>query len=163
MQLNVKLDVPQRLERYLANSTPYVEKTVKEADKEALTLLKREISAAAPKGKSKKLSSTITIDLAKRKIFSPLVYARAVELGHYAEAKPGHYLQFKDIKGLRGGGYVYPLMHYRGAKGYESLKGQWYSGVRTKKQPFFFKTYYENKLEIMEIYDKAFKRLLESI
>ncbi|MDD5013727.1 MAG: hypothetical protein PHW73_01320 [Atribacterota bacterium] len=139
MQLDVKIDVPDKLKKFLANPTPQIDSAIKEADREAFTLLKNEISKAAPK-KSGNLAGSITIDLAKRKIFSPLIYARAVELGHYAEPVSGKYLHFID-------------------KG----KDVFLKFVRTKKQPFFFKTLHAEKVNIIEIYDKAFKRLLENV
>ncbi len=138
MQLNMKVEVPDRLRKFLANPTPYVNQTMQGADKEALTLLKTDIAAKAPK-KSGKLAASITVDIANRKLFSPLVYARAIELGHYAVPK-GKYLHFVD----RG-------------------KDVFLKFTRSRKQPFFFKTLHADKIKILDIYDKAFKRLLESI
>jgi len=35
--------------------------------------------------------------------------------------------------------------------------------VRTKKQPFFFKTLDRNRVRVIDIYEKTFKKLLESL
>jgi len=142
MKLDIKIQVPQKLQRFLKNPTPYISSVIKAADKDALTLLKREISAAAPK-KSGKLAGSITVDLASRKLFSLLNYARAVELGHFASAKytPRRmFLKFTDM-----GKEVF--LRY----------------VRTKKQPFFFKALDRNRTKVIDIYEKAFKRLLEKL
>jgi len=49
MQLGIKVQVPQKLKRFLSSPNSYISNVMKAADKEALTFLKRETSAAAPK------------------------------------------------------------------------------------------------------------------
>lgn len=137
MELSIKIDVPYKLQRFLQNPNSRVSEIMKEADKEVLELLRSEISANAPK-KRGQLAGSITVDLEKRKVFSPLVYARAVELGHYATPKYGSFLKFYSEKLGRD---------------------VFLKFVRTKKQPYFFKTYNANRLKIRDIYDKAFERL----
>ena len=139
MQLNFKLEVPDRLRRYLANPTPYITDTMKKADKLALTLLQESIKTNAPR-KSGELSRSIKIDIDERKVFSDSVKGRAIELGHYAVPISGKYLHFID-------------------KG----KDVFLKFTRSKKQPFFFRSISQNKIQLMEIYDDAFKKLLESI
>lgn len=136
MKLTHTVEIPYYLKKFLANPTPQIENARKAADKEVLDLLKTKISAAAPK-KSGKLSQSITVDLANRKVYSPLVYARAIELGHYARpinTPKKMFLHFTD-----GGKEVF--LKY----------------VRIKKQPYFFKTIDENMLKIRDIYEKAFE------
>lgn len=140
MQLNFKLEVPDRLRRYLANPTPYITDTMKKADKLALTLLQESIKTNAPHRKSGQLSDSIKIDIGERKVFSDSIYGRAIELGHYAVPISGKYLHFID----RG-------------------KDVFLKFTRSKKQPFFFRSIDQNKDQLEEIYDDAFKKLLESI
>lgn len=135
MELSVKIDVPYRLQRFLQNPNSRVSEIMKEADKDVLELLRSEISRNAPK-KSGRLAESITVDLDNRKVFSPLVYARAVELGHYAESIRGTFLKFTDMG-----------------------KDVFLRFTRSKKQPFFFKAINANRLKIRDIYDKAFERL----
>jgi len=157
---NITIEMPERLRRFLENPTPAFTQTMKEANREVLTLLKQDISRAAPR-KSGKLSRGIEVNFAENKVYSKLVYSRAVELGHYAEAKPGHYLRFKG-DAQRTGTWVFPTMHYKGKKGFESLRGQWYSGVRSRKQPYFFLTLHRDAQKINAIYDEAFGKIMEN-
>ena len=138
MKLKFKVEVPQKLRRFLDNPTPFVTETMKQADKLALTLLQQSVKTNAPR-RSGQLSQSITVDLVNRKIFSNLVYARAIELGHYAEPR-GKFLHF-----VAGGRDVF-------------LKF-----TRSKKNPYFFKTLNQNRLQVLEIYDDAFKKLMEKI
>jgi hypothetical protein len=142
MKLDFKVQVPYKLQRFLTNPTPYIEKTLRAADKQALTLLKADVAKAAPK-QSGKLSRSITVDIGKRKVFSPLIYARAVELGHYAE--PVRTPKKMFLKFVGQGREVF--LKY----------------TRSKKHPYFFLTLDRDRLKILEIYDKAFKKLLESV
>ena len=159
-KLNYRIEVSPKLRRLLENPTPLVKATMQRADKIALTILQESIKTNAPR-RSGKLARSIYIDLADRRVSSNLVYCRAIELGHFAQAKPGHYLRFAGA-GQRTG-YVFPTMHYKGAKGYADLKGQWYSGVRFKKQPYFFKSINQNKQQIIQTYEDEFKSLLGGV
>jgi hypothetical protein len=156
--LHFKVEVPQKLRSFLENPTPIVNKYMKQADKLALTLLRESIKTNAPKGKTGKLRASIVIDLAERKVATNLVYGRAIELGHYAEAKPGHYLRFPG-NAQRTGISVFPTTHFKGAKGYESLKGQWVSAVRFKKNPYFFRSINQNRQQVLEIYEEVFEKI----
>jgi len=138
MKLDMKIDIPWKLKRFFENPTPYISATMKEADRDALTLLENEISKAAPK-KSGALSRSIDIDINARKVFTNSVYGRAVEIGHYAVPK-GKYLHFIS-----------------------SGKDVFLKFTRSRKQPFFFKTMHANKIKILDIYDEAFKKLLENV
>lgn len=142
MKVSMKIKVPPRLKKFLANPTPHIDQTIKTADKETLTLLKTDIKAITHK-KSGKLAGSVQIDLVGRKVYSRSPYARAYQLGHYAV--PRHtpkrmFLKFTDM----------------GKKVFIKF-------VRTKRKPFFFETFDKDKRKIREIYDKAFKRLLEKI
>ena len=77
---SIRIEVPQRLKKFLANPSPYVDKTIKDADKESLTILKTDIKAITHK-KSGKLAGSIQIDLMGRKVYSKSPYARAYQLG----------------------------------------------------------------------------------
>jgi hypothetical protein len=136
--LNFKIDVPQKLRAFLEYPDAFVDRTMKSADKLALTLLQATIKTNAPR-RSGNLSKSITVDLAERKISSNLVYSRAIELGHYAEPR-GKFLHF-----VSGGKDVFLRF------------------TRAKKQPYFFKSINQNKQQVLEIYDEAFKKLLESV
>ena len=160
MEVNINVEVPERLKKFLANPTPYISGVMKAADKESLILLQRDIAAAAPK-KSGKMSRSVKYNLPLRKVYTESIYGRAVELGHYAEAKPGRHLRFRG--NAQRTGYVFPTKHYKGRKGFEDLKGQWYSAIRTQKQPYFFPTFHRDKVKILQIYDKAFERLIKNI
>jgi len=138
MQTSISVQVPQRLKNFLANPSSRIDSIMKEADREALELLKKDISSAAPK-KSGKLSKSIDIDLSEKKVFSNLIYVRAIELGHFAEpvrTPKRMFLHFTD-------------------KGKEVFLKY----VRTRKQPFFFPTLSKDKVKIIDIYDKAFNKL----
>jgi len=140
--VNVKIDVPDRLRRFLENPTPLVKETIKEADEDVLNLLKKDISKAAPQ-KTGKLAHSIDVDFQDKRVFSDLVYARAVELGHYAKAKhtPARmFLKFTDMG-----------------------RDIFMRGIRTKKQPYFFKTLKTDRKKIIEIYDKAFDKLASKV
>lgn len=158
LRLETRIEVPEKVKRFIRNPTPAITRTLRKADKGVLTLLKREISKAAPRGKSGKLARSIEIDIKRRKVFSTSVYARAIELGHYAEADPGKYLRFSGSS-QRTGRWIFPTGHFRGRG---TIAGQWVSFVRTKAQPFFFPTLDKNRLNIIKIYNKAFKRLMEN-
>ena len=144
MKLEVKIEVPERVKRLLRNPTPQITKAIRKADRIALPFLRKAIARAAPIGKTGDLSKSIEVNLASRRIFSNLPYARAVELGHYVEADSGKWLRFDGI-GQRTGIHVF-------------LKS-----VRTEKQLFFFKTLSKHQIDIIRIYKKAFKKLLESL
>jgi len=142
VKLSIKVQVPQKLQRFLSNPTPYIKDVIKTADKDALTLLQSEIRAAVPK-KSGKLAESITVDLPGRRIYSLVAHAMAVELGHYASPKytpKRMFLKFTDMG-----------------------KEVFIKSVRTAKQPFFFKTLDRNRVKVIDIYEKAFARLLEKI
>ena len=142
MKLETRIRIPEKLKRYLRNPTPAITKVLKEADKRALTFLQRETSRAAPR-KSGQLARSIQIDLTRRKVFSTLPWARAVELGHHATPQNTPKRMFLSFTS-RG-------------------KEVFIKFVRTKKQPFFFKTLDRNRIKVIQIYDKAFKKLLESL
>jgi len=142
MKISMRIKVPERLRKFLTNPTPQIDQTMKVADKETLTLLKTDIKAIVHK-KSGELAESVQIDLANKKIYSKSLYARAYQLGHYAE--PIHtpkrmFLKFTD-------------------KG----KDVFIRFVRTERKPFFFETLNKDRRKIREIYNKAFKRLLEKI
>ena len=139
MQLETNVEVPERLRKFLANPTPFVNQAMSEADKEALSLLKVDIAAAAPK-KTGALSRSITVDTTQKKVFSPLIYARAVELGHYAEPVNRKMLHFVD-------------------KG----KDVFLRFTRSRKRPYFFPTLHRDSLKIRQIYDKAFDRMAQQV
>ncbi len=160
MKLETRLEVPEKVKRLLRNPTPAINRILKKADKRALTFLQKEISKAAPRGKTGDLARSIEVDLIRRKITSSAVYARAVELGHYAEADEGKYLRFEG-SGQRTGTHVYPTSHFRGTKG--TIFGQWVSAIRTEKQPYFFSTLSKNQVNIINIYEKEFRKLLRSL
>ncbi|MGD9276357.1 MAG: hypothetical protein PVJ67_04240 [Candidatus Pacearchaeota archaeon] len=142
MQLGIKIEVPQKLKRFISSPNKYVTDVMTSADNQALGLLKREISAAAPK-KSGALSRSIKVSLANRKIYSILNYARAIELGHYAE--PARTPKRMFLKFSEAGKEVF--MRF----------------TRSKKQPYFFKTLEQKRRDIIKIYQKAFRKLLESL
>ena len=142
MKLETRVRVPEKLRKYLRNPTPAITKTLKLADKKALKFLQGEISRAAPR-KTGQLARSIQVDLPRRKVFSTLPWARAVELGHYAVPENTPKRMFLSFTS-RG-------------------KDVFLKFVRTKKQPFFFLTLSRNQLKVIKIYDKAFKKLLESL
>lgn len=142
MKFGMKIEVPQRLKKFLANPTPYIDQTMKTADKETLTTLKTDIKAITHK-KSGKLAGSVQVDLLGRKVYSRSPYAKAYQLGHYAV--PRHtpkrmFLKFTDMG-----------------------KEVFIKFVRTKRKPFFFETLNRDRIKIINIYDKAFKRLLEKV
>lgn len=139
MQLGVKINVPYRLQKLLKNPTPKVNEIMEKADKEVLEMLREDISRAAPH-KSGSLGRSIKINLKDRKVYSDSVYARAVELGHYA--KPINTPKKMFLKFAGTGGDVFIRF------------------VRTSKQPFFFPTLDKDRLKVRDIYDKAFDKLL---
>ena len=139
MKTDMRIEVPEKLRRFLANPTPYVNQAMQEADKQTLSLLKSDIVSVTTK-KSGALAGSITIDLLGRKIFSNKVYAPAYELGHYATPKNVKMLHFVD----RG-------------------KDVFLKSTRSKPHVFFFKTLDKNRLKIHQIYDKAFDRLMERV
>jgi hypothetical protein len=140
MKLNIKVDFPPKLRRFLNNPSPIFKEVMRDADKVALKLMQAEIKQNAPK-KSGALAESIRIDVPKRKVFSTLAYSRAVQLGHYAtpvRTPKRRFLMFES-----GGNEVF-------------LKF-----TRSRKQPFFFDAVsYESRRKIIEVYDKAFKKLL---
>ena len=142
MKLGIKVDVPDRLAKFLRNPTPFFTSTLKEADRQALTMLKTDISRAAPK-RSGKLASSFVVNTAQRSLYSKLVYARAVELGHYAEPRNTPKRMF--LKFTSQGKEVF--LRY----------------VRTRKSPFFFITAHRDKAKLIDIYDVAFKKMLEKV
>ena len=135
MKTDMRIEVPEKLRRFLANPTPYVNQAMKEADKETLSLLKSDIVAVTHK-KTGELAGSIQIDLLGRKIFSNKVYAPAYELGHYATPVNVKMLHFVD----RG-------------------KDVFLKSTRSKPHVFFFKTLDKDRLKIHQIYDKAFDRM----
>ena len=142
MKLDMRVEVPQHLKKYLANPTPVIKDARDRADKDALVLLRDEIKQAAPR-KSGALADSIEVDLAKKNVFTKLTHARAVELGHYAE--PRHtpkrmFLKFTTLS-----------------------KDVFIKFARTTKQPFFFPTLSKNRLKVIDIYEKAFARMLEKL
>ena len=139
---SIRIEVPQRLKKFLANPSSYVDKTMKDADKEALTTLKTDIKTITHK-KSGKLAGSIQIDLMGRKVYSKSPYSRAYQLGHYAV--PVRTPKRMFLKFVSRGKEVFIKF------------------ARTKKQRFFFETLDKDRRKIVDIYDKAFKRLLESI
>jgi len=142
MQLKIKVDMPDKLKMFLASPDRYINDTIKQADKDALTYLKENIARTAPR-KSGQLASSITTDFDKRKVYATAVYARAVELGHYAEPKNTPKKMF--MKFGSGSGEVFVKF------------------VRTKKQPYFFKALNNSWSKIRDIYQKAIRQLLERI
>ena len=161
LRLETRIEVPEKVKRFIRNPTPAITRTLRKADTTVLRFLQNEISKAAPRGRTSRLARSIEIDVKRRKVFSTSVYARAIELGHYAEARPGKFLRFLGTE-QRTGVYVFPVGHFKGARGFEHLRGQFVSFVRTKKQPFFFLALARNRLNVIKIYNKAFKRLMEN-
>jgi len=139
---SIRIEVPQRLKKFLANPSPYVDKTMKDADKESLTILKTDIKAITHKV-SGRLAGSIQIDLMGRKVYSRHPAARAYQLGHYAVPKNTPKKMF--LKFVSRGKEVF--IRY----------------VRTKANPFFFETLDKDRRKVVDIYDRAFKKLLESI
>ena len=139
---SIRIEVPAKLKRFLANPTPQINQTMKVADKESLTLLKTDIKAITHK-RSGKLAGSIQVDLLGRKVYSKHVAARAYQLGHYA--KPVNTPRKMFLKFISRGKEVF--IRY----------------VRTKANPFFFETLDKDRRKVVDIYDRAFKRLLESI
>ena len=158
MKIDVRADIPPRLKKYLANPGPVVKDARGRADKDALILLRDGIKQAAPRKKGG-LAGSIEVDLAKKKVFSKLVYSRAVELGHFAEAEPGHHLRFPGTR--QGGAYVFPTKRYKGTRG--TTLGALGSFIRTEAQPFFFPTLPKKRFKLIDIYKKAFARMLEKL
>lgn len=152
MKLDMRVEVPERLKKYLNNPTPFIKAARKDADKVALFFLRDEISSAAPRD-SGDLAGSIEVNLAKRNVFSKLVYSRAVELGHFAEAEPGKHLRFPGAS--QGGTYVFPTKR--------RADGTLGSFIRTKAQPFFFNTLSKNQLNVINIYERAFAKMLKRI
>ena len=142
MKLDFKVQVPYRLQRFLANPDPVMKAALDEADKAALTLLKTDVSRAAPKS-SGALAKSIDVNLRERKVFSNSVYARAIELGHYAEATRTPKRMF--LKFVSRGREVF--LRY----------------TRSKKQPYFFLTLHKDRIKVLDIYGKAFERMLKRI
>ena len=139
MRLNFKVEYPEKLKRFLDNPTPYINDTMRQADKLVLTLLQESIKTNAPR-KTGALAKSIEIRVSQRKVFTDLIYATAIEKGHYAEPIKGKYLHFVDAG-----------------------KDVFLKFTRSKKKPFFFKSIRQNKLQILEIYDDAFKKLMERV
>ena len=137
-KLHFKVEIPQKLRSLLENPTPFISATMKQADKLALTLLQESIKTNAPR-RTGALSRSIHIDLAERTVQTNLVYSRAIELGHYAEPR-GKFLHFVD-----GGKDVFLRF------------------TRSKKQPYFFKSINQNRLQVLEIYDDTFKKLMNNL
>lgn len=139
MRLNFKIEYPEKLRSFLANPTPYVNGTMRAADRLVLILLQESIKTNAPR-KTGALAKSIEVNVSQRKVFTNLVYATAIEKGHYAEPIKGKYLHFVD----RG-------------------KDVFLKFTRSKKKPFFFKAISQNKLQILEIYDDAFTKLMRKV
>ena len=142
MKLNMRVEVPQRLKKFLANPTPVIKDIRNQADKTALIFLRDSIREAAPRKKGE-LAASVEVDLGKKNVFSALAYARAVELGHYASPKYTPKRMFLKFTSLGRDVFI--------------------KFVRTKKQPFFFPTLSKNRLKVIDIYEKAFARMLEKL
>ena len=143
LKLDIKIQVPYKLQRFLNNPTPEIRSILRDADWKALVFLRSEIRDAAPKGKTGDLADSIEYDLDKRMLFSNLIYSRAIELGHYASPKNTPKKMF---------------LHFTDAG-----KEVFLRFVRTKKQPFFFKTLDRNRVKVIDIYEKAFAKMLEKL
>ena len=142
MKLDMRVEVPQRLKKFLANPTPVIKDIRDQADKDALVFLRDEIKQAAPRKKGE-LAASVEVDLGKKNVFTMLAYARAVELGHYASPKYTPKRMFLKFTSLGRDVFI--------------------KAVRTKKQPFFFPTLSRNRLKVIDIYEKAFARMLEKL
>ncbi|GAG16816.1 unnamed protein product, partial [marine sediment metagenome] len=84
LPLDVRMEVPPHLVKFLKNPTPAMKNARDRADKRALFFIRDKIKEEAPKGKTGDLRESIKVDLKKKTVFSKGVYARAIELGHYA-------------------------------------------------------------------------------
>ena len=62
VQVNINVEVPERLKKFLANPTPYISGVMKAADKESLILVQRDIADAAPRKKGKLAKSSSSIE-----------------------------------------------------------------------------------------------------
>ena len=140
--LDIRMEVPSHLKKFLKNPTPEMKSARKVADKKALLFLQSEIRKAAPK-KSGALAESITVDLVKNNVYTVIAHARAVELGHYAV--PIHTPMQMFLKFTSMGKEVF--MRF----------------VRTKKQPFFFPTLSKNRLKLIDIYEEEFAKMLKKI
>jgi hypothetical protein len=134
----IKMIMPAKLKKFLDSPDPFIQGTMKEANKDVRQLLKKKISEAAPK-RSGNLSNSIEESETGNKVFTKSVYGRAVEMGHYAEPR-GKFLHFVD-----GGKDVFIKF------------------TRTRKHPYFFLAADRARLDALDIYDKAYKKLLESV
>lgn len=140
MRISFRTNVPKSLEMFLEYPTPMVTETMSRADKLALMLMQESAKTNIWHNRTGALKNSITIDVKNRKLTTDLIYASAQEKGHYAEpinAKMLHFTdQGKDV-----------FLHF----------------TRSKAHPFFFKALSQNKQQILEIYDEAFKKLLERV
>ena len=135
------IEVPEKLKRFLANPTPQIDSTMKQADKETLSLLKTDIVNIVHK-KTGALANSVTVDLFGRKIYSNLPYSAAYELGHYARPKGGR-----------------KFLHFVNEQG----KDVFMKFTRSRPNVFFFKTLDKDRLRIRQIYDSAFDRMVSQI
>lgn len=147
MRLNFKVDYPEKLRRFLDHPTPYINDTMRAADRLVLILLQESIKTNAPR-KTGTLAKSIEINVSQRKVFTNLFYARAIELGHYWPSK--------NYSGTT------KLLHFIGMDK-EGHLDVFLKAIRIKKRPFFFRSISQNKLQILEIYDDAFKKLMERV
>jgi len=152
--LDVRMEVPQHLKKFLKNPTPAMKNARKMADKRSLFFLREEISEEAPR-KRGDLANSIEVNLEKNNVYTMIAHARAVELGHFAEAKEGKYLRFSGAS-QRTGTWVFPTNRYKNTQA-------WGSFIRTEKQPFFFPTLSKNRLRLIDIYENEHAKMLKKI
>ena len=144
LPLDVRMEVPSHLAKFLKNPTPAMMGARKKADKRALYFIRDKIKEAAPKGKTGDLRESIKVDLKKGTVFSKGVYARAIELGHFAEPARTPQLMFLKFTNVAGED-AYPKF------------------VRTEKKPYFFPALHEGRGRIIDIYEEEYARMLNKI
>ncbi len=144
LPLDVRMEVPSHLAKFLKNPTPAMMGARKKADKRSLYFIRDEIKEAAPKGKTGDLRESIKVDLKKGTVFSKGVYARAIELGHFAEPARTPQLMFLKFTNVAGED-AYPKF------------------VRTEKKPYFFPALHEGRGRIIDIYEEEYARMLNKV
>ncbi len=143
LPLDVRMEVPPHLVKFLKNPTPAMQKARDRADKRSLFFIRDRIRENAPRDKGD-LKDSIKVDLKKKTVFTKAPHGRAIELGHYAEPARTPQLMFLKFTNVAGED-AFPRF------------------VRTEKKPYFFPVLSEEHFRIIDIYEDEHARMLKNI